>query len=123
DPTDGCSSSHTEGPRGIALERKDRVVELYTAAQRGGPLDPTGPFVYSYCTVRADPDPRPTVGLIGLGRMGSAIGERLLDAGYELLVWNRTSAKAEPLVERGAVACATVADLAQGADVILSSLA
>jgi len=63
------------------------------------------------------------VGLIGLGRMGTAIGERLLDAGYVLLVWNRTSAKAEPLVERGAVVCATAADLARGVDVILSSLA
>jgi 3-hydroxyisobutyrate dehydrogenase-like beta-hydroxyacid dehydrogenase len=99
-----------------------RVVRLYTAASPGGPLDPAGPFVYSYCTVRADPDPRPTVGLIGLGRMGSAIGERLLDAGYALLVWNRTSAKAGPLVERGAVACASPADLAR-ADVILVSLA
>src|SRR4051794_1912211 len=55
--------------------------------------------------------------------MGTAIGERLLDAGYVLLVWNRTSAKAESLVERGAVASATVADLARGVDVILSSLA
>jgi len=100
-----------------------RVVRLYTAASPGGPLDPAGPFVYSYCTVRADPDPRPTVGLIGLGRMGSAIGERLLDAGYGLHVWNRTAAKAEPLVERGAVACASPAEVARGADVILSSLA
>jgi 3-hydroxyisobutyrate dehydrogenase-like beta-hydroxyacid dehydrogenase len=100
-----------------------RVVRLYTASSPGGPLDPAGPFVYSYCTVRADPDPRPTVGLIGLGRMGSAIGERLLDAGYALLVWNRTSTRAGPLVERGAVACASPAGLARGADVILVSLA
>ena len=45
-----------------------------------------GRFVYSYWTVRASKDPRLAVGLIGLGNMGTAIAERLLDAGYELVV-------------------------------------
>jgi len=85
-------------------------------------LDPTGPFVYSYCTVRAARDPRPTVGLIGLGHMGSAIGERLLAAGHELVVHNRTPEKAEPLAARGATVAATPEELAEGVDVVLTSL-
>jgi 3-hydroxyisobutyrate dehydrogenase-like beta-hydroxyacid dehydrogenase len=42
------------------------------------------------------------VGVIGLGLMGTALTERLLAAGFEAVVYNRTRAKADPLVERGA---------------------
>ncbi|HMK69301.1 MAG TPA: NAD(P)-binding domain-containing protein, partial [Stellaceae bacterium] len=42
------------------------------------------------------------IGWIGAGRMGAAIAERLLAAGNKLAVYNRTRAKAEPLVARGA---------------------
>jgi 3-hydroxyisobutyrate dehydrogenase-like beta-hydroxyacid dehydrogenase len=42
------------------------------------------------------------VGMIGLGLMGTALTERLLDAGYAVWVHNRTRQKAEPLVARGA---------------------
>jgi 3-hydroxyisobutyrate dehydrogenase len=42
------------------------------------------------------------VGWIGAGRMGFALASRLLDAGYDLAVFNRTRAKAEPLAEYGA---------------------
>ena len=42
------------------------------------------------------------VGMIGLGLMGTALTERLLDAGYTVWVHNRTHEKAEPLVARGA---------------------
>jgi 3-hydroxyisobutyrate dehydrogenase-like beta-hydroxyacid dehydrogenase len=73
--------------------------------------------------VRASHDPRLTVGLIGLGNMGTAMAERLLDAGYELVVYNRTPAKAEPLREGGAVVASTPAHLVQQVDVVLTSLA
>ncbi len=43
-----------------------------------------------------------SVGMIGLGLMGTALTERLLDAGYEVHVHNRTRQKADPLVARGA---------------------
>jgi 3-hydroxyisobutyrate dehydrogenase-like beta-hydroxyacid dehydrogenase len=43
-----------------------------------------------------------SIGLIGLGLMGTAITERLLERGYHVLIWNRTRAKANPLIERGA---------------------
>lgn len=45
---------------------------------------------------------RNRVGVIGLGLMGTALAERLLDAGYDVEVYNRTREKADPLVARGA---------------------
>jgi 3-hydroxyisobutyrate dehydrogenase-like beta-hydroxyacid dehydrogenase len=73
--------------------------------------------------VRASPDPRRAVGLIGLGNMGTAIAERLLDGGYELLVYNRTPGKADALAAQGASVAETGADLAGQTDVVLTSLA
>jgi 3-hydroxyisobutyrate dehydrogenase len=61
--------------------------------------------------------------LIGLGNMGTAFAERLLDAGYGLVVMNRTPAKAAPLEVRGATLAGSYADLAERADVVLTSLA
>ena len=46
--------------------------------------------------------PSKCIGVIGLGLMGTALTERLLEHGYRVLVWNRTREKAEPLVARGA---------------------
>lgn len=46
--------------------------------------------------------PRPRVGILGLGLMGSAFAERLLRTGHEVLIWNRTRNKADALVEAGA---------------------
>jgi 3-hydroxyisobutyrate dehydrogenase-like beta-hydroxyacid dehydrogenase len=63
------------------------------------------------------------VGLIGLGNMGSAFAERLLAAGFDLAVHNRTRSRADPLAERGATIAETAADLAASADVVLTSLA
>jgi len=53
------------------------------------------------------------VGWIGTGRMGSAIATRLLDAGVDLWVWNRTRSKAEALEAKGAKVVDTPAELAQ----------
>jgi 3-hydroxyisobutyrate dehydrogenase len=53
-----------------------------------------------------------SVGWIGAGRMGYALIERLLDAGHDVSVYNRTRAKAEPLAERGAKLVDTPAQLA-----------
>jgi len=60
--------------------------------------------------------------LIGLGNMGTAFAERLLDGGYDLLVYNRTAAKAEPLAARGAAVAGSAGDLAERVDVVLTSL-
>lgn len=52
------------------------------------------------------------IGWIGLGRMGEAMVKRLLQAGHEVEVWNRTRSKAEPLAKYGAVVVTNVLDLA-----------
>lgn len=67
-------------------------------------------------------DARLAVGLIGLGNMGTAIAERILDGGFPLVVYNRTPQKAEALAARGAAVAKTAADLAARADVVVTSL-
>lgn len=52
------------------------------------------------------------IGWIGTGRMGYAMAARLLAAGHDVAVWNRTRAKAEPLAELGATIVDTFAELA-----------
>jgi 3-hydroxyisobutyrate dehydrogenase-like beta-hydroxyacid dehydrogenase len=73
--------------------------------------------------VRASKDPRPVVGLIGLGNMGTAIAERLLEGGYELVVTNRTPGKSGSLEARGATVVAKPEELAAQVDIVLTSLA
>jgi 3-hydroxyisobutyrate dehydrogenase len=53
------------------------------------------------------------VGYVGLGIMGSAMAANLLKAGFKVTVWNRTAAKAQPLVDQGAAQAASLADLAR----------
>jgi 3-hydroxyisobutyrate dehydrogenase len=52
------------------------------------------------------------LGWVGTGRMGYALASRLLVAGCDLAVWNRTRAKAEPLAELGATVVDSPAQLA-----------
>lgn len=61
-----------------------------------------------------------TVGFIGLGIMGRSMAEHLLDAGFELHVFNRSKAKAQPLIDRGAIWHGGVADLARGCDAVIT---
>ena len=63
------------------------------------------------------------VAFIGLGAMGIRMARRLLDAGNELVVWNRTIEKAQPLVELGAVAAESPADAARKAEVVITMVA
>ena len=62
------------------------------------------------------------MGLIGLGNMGAAFAERLLTAGCDLVVHNRSPERAEPLAARGASVADSPSALAAGADVVLPSL-
>ena len=62
------------------------------------------------------------VGFAGIGRMGLPMARNVLDAGFPLVVWNRTTARAEPLVAGGAETAREPADLA-GADVVVTMLA
>ena len=63
------------------------------------------------------------VGFLGLGVMGSGMAGNLLAAGYALRVWNRTAAKAEPLVAQGARRAATPAEAAAAAEAVITMLA
>jgi len=62
------------------------------------------------------------LGFIGLGQMGAAMAANLVKAGHDVTVFNRTPAKAEPLVALGAHAAKTVAD-ACGGDIVMTMLA
>lgn len=62
------------------------------------------------------------VGITGMGRMGSAMAERLLKQGHQVTVWNRTPAKAQALTQHGATVAATPAQLASAVGIILSIL-
>jgi 3-hydroxyisobutyrate dehydrogenase len=56
--------------------------------------------------------PRPRIGWIGAGRMGSEMATRLLKSGYDVAIYNRTRSKAEPLIELGATLVEHPVDLA-----------
>jgi 3-hydroxyisobutyrate dehydrogenase-like beta-hydroxyacid dehydrogenase len=62
------------------------------------------------------------VGFIGLGNMGSGMAANLLKAGHALTVYNRTPAKAEALVAKGATLAKTPGEAARG-DVVITMLA
>jgi 3-hydroxyisobutyrate dehydrogenase len=62
------------------------------------------------------------VGVAGIGKMGAAIAQRLMDLGHQVTVWNRSSEKAKPVIDAGAKLAATPTDLANNADVVISIL-
>jgi 3-hydroxyisobutyrate dehydrogenase/2-hydroxy-3-oxopropionate reductase len=61
-----------------------------------------------------------TVAVVGLGAMGSRVARRLLQAGRQVVVWNRTPERAAELVELGALAAASPADATRRADAVLT---
>jgi 3-hydroxyisobutyrate dehydrogenase/2-hydroxy-3-oxopropionate reductase len=66
----------------------------------------------------------PTVAILGTGRMGSAMAERLAGQGVSVVVFNRSVDRAHALAERiGASVAATPAEAADGADVVISMVA
>ena len=60
------------------------------------------------------------IGIAGLGRMGEAIGLRLIECGHELWVWNRTADKTKPLIDAGAKLAASPAALAADVETIIT---
>lgn len=63
------------------------------------------------------------VGFVGLGNMGQAMARRLVDAGFDVSVYNRTPEKAEPLLAAGARPAATPEDCAEGDGVVMTMVA
>lgn len=63
------------------------------------------------------------VAVLGLGIMGSGMAGRLLQAGHDVTVWNRSAARAQPLGDAGARIAASPAQAADGAEVVIAMLA
>jgi 3-hydroxyisobutyrate dehydrogenase len=59
------------------------------------------------------------LGYIGVGLMGRPMALRLLAAGYEVTVWNRSREKLVPLLEKGARAVGSPAEVARAADIVM----
>ncbi len=62
------------------------------------------------------------VGFIGLGRMGQGIARRILDAGHDLVVFNRTQGKAAALGDAGAVIAESIAGACEGREAVITML-
>ncbi len=63
------------------------------------------------------------IAFLGLGQMGTPMSTRLLDAGHDLVVWNRTPGRAAPLVERGAGLASSPLEAAAGVEFAVTMLA
>jgi 3-hydroxyisobutyrate dehydrogenase-like beta-hydroxyacid dehydrogenase len=63
------------------------------------------------------------IAFLGLGQMGTPMAMRLLDAGHDLVVWNRSSDRARPLTERGAGLASTPSEAAAGVEFAVTMLA
>ncbi|MEN8235644.1 MAG: NAD(P)-dependent oxidoreductase [Actinomycetota bacterium] len=59
------------------------------------------------------------IGFIGLGIMGSGMAMNLVEKGHDVVVWNRTSARSEPLVAAGAEAGLSPADVAEKCPIVM----
>jgi 3-hydroxyisobutyrate dehydrogenase len=64
-----------------------------------------------------------TIAFLGLGVMGSGMAARLVDAGFPVIAWNRSAARAEALRRKGAQVAASPSEAAAGADVIIGMVA
>ncbi|MGB7258506.1 MAG: NAD(P)-dependent oxidoreductase [Pseudolabrys sp.] len=62
------------------------------------------------------------IGVPGLGAMGAAIAARLIEAGHDVTVWNRTAAKAKPLADAGAKVASSPAELAKACEAVITIL-
>ena len=60
------------------------------------------------------------IGFIGLGIMGQGMVRNLLEKGFEVYIWNRTHPKMDPLIELGAHAATSPADVASHATIIIT---
>lgn len=60
------------------------------------------------------------IAVLGSGAMGSRLVQNLLNAHYQVVVYNRTADKVKPLIEKGAVYAATPKDAAEQADIVMS---
>ncbi len=67
--------------------------------------------------------PKPKIGFIGMGQMGSHIAQRLIQGGYTLTVYDRTEEKAQEVARSGAKVAASPRELAANVNVIITCVA
>ncbi|MHC2626476.1 3-hydroxyisobutyrate dehydrogenase [Bradyrhizobium huanghuaihaiense] len=67
---------------------------------------------------KTNPQGAERLGYVGLGLMGTPMTHRLLKAGYQVTVWNRSESKVAPLVEAGARRATTPRDVMTNADIV-----
>ena len=63
-----------------------------------------------------------TFGYIGLGDIGAPMAARIAQAGLDLVVWNRTASKMQPIVAQGARAAGSAFEVGSQADVVFLCL-
>jgi len=63
---------------------------------------------------------QPSIGFIGMGHMGSHMAQKLLDAGYQVTVYDRTKQKAQEVGQRGALVAQTPKELAANCQVVMA---
>src|SRR5437764_83294 len=62
------------------------------------------------------------IAVLGMGRMGQAVAQRLLGGGHPVVVWNRSKGKADDVLAAGAEEAGSVAEAVEGAEVVITSL-
>src|SRR5262245_25445014 len=62
------------------------------------------------------------IGIAGIGKMGAAIAQRLMDVGHTITAWNRSADKVKPIAAAGAAVAATPAELASNNDAVITIL-
>jgi 3-hydroxyisobutyrate dehydrogenase len=63
------------------------------------------------------------ISFLGLGAMGAPMAQRLVDAGHDVVVWNRSPERAQPFRDNGVRVAETAAEAVRGADTVLTMLA
>jgi len=63
------------------------------------------------------------IGIAGIGKMGAAIAQRLIEVGHKVTVWNRSAAKLKPVTDAGATTAASPSELVKNAEAVITILA
>jgi 3-hydroxyisobutyrate dehydrogenase-like beta-hydroxyacid dehydrogenase len=65
---------------------------------------------------------QPSLGFVGVGKMGARMSRRLIDAGYQLTIYDPVEAATDPLVKAGAKAADSPAEVASAAEIVFASV-
>ena len=60
------------------------------------------------------------IGIGGIGKMGAAVAQRLIEVGHTVTVWNRSAEKVKPVAAAGAAVAATPVDLASSSEAVIT---